>query len=164
MLVLLCNRNENDRYRFQAIMTRRGLTSRERKKDGWSFRYQSSEYKRKTNRSLPSTCSLSYHDSSHRARDRRPSPAAACSLCSRRSLTADRPRGIRLRTFVSSFLVRCSANPCGLVPGVYDSTTGYCCIDIAPAYTDSRCTCPNNVQTINTPCRKEIFVSRSYLA
>ena len=104
---------------------------------------------------MPSTCSLSYDDSSYRVRNRCPSSTATCSPCSSRSLTRNRQSGTHLRTFLSCFLVRCSANPCGLVANVYEPKTGYCCIDIGPAFTDSRCTCPNNVQSFNTPCRRD---------
>ncbi len=53
-----------------------------------------------------------------------------------------------------SFLVPCANNPCNLVTGTFDASTGYCCIDISA--TDSVCTCPNNIQpVVNGPCRKK---------
>jgi hypothetical protein len=54
------------------------------------------------------------------------------------------------------FLVTCASNPCNLVTGSFDATNGYCCYDVPPTYTDSVCTCPNNVQPVlNGPCRKK---------
>ena len=41
-----------------------------------------------------------------------------------------------------------------MVTGLYDVTTGYCCYNVGPTYTDALCTCPNNIpSTINSPCR-----------
>lgn len=54
------------------------------------------------------------------------------------------------------FIVSCASNPCNLTTG-FDATNGYCCIDVPPNYTDSVCTCPNNVPpVINGPCRKNL--------
>ncbi|UJR13808.1 hypothetical protein I4U23_000819 [Adineta vaga] len=50
--------------------------------------------------------------------------------------------------------VTCASNPCQLVPGVFDSFTGYCCNDLPPSYNTVLCTCPNNIQSVvNAPCR-----------
>jgi hypothetical protein len=57
--------------------------------------------------------------------------------------------------YFENVLAPCSSNPCRLVPGIYDSVTGYCCTDIPPSYTDAVCSCPNNATpVINGPCSK----------
>ena len=55
------------------------------------------------------------------------------------------------------FLVTCASNPCNLVSGLYDGTTGYCCYDVPPYYTDFVCACPNSAQTfLNRACGERI--------
>lgn len=56
-------------------------------------------------------------------------------------------------------LVSCASNPCRLVNGAYDPSTGYCCTDLPPNAANSVCTCPNNVPpVINGPCRKKFRI------
>ncbi|CAF1169693.1 unnamed protein product [Rotaria sordida] len=56
--------------------------------------------------------------------------------------------------------VTCASNPCNLVSGAFEPSTGYSCYDVPSSYGHSVCVCPNNVvPVVNGPCRKKTLDS-----